>query len=263
MFRWIPKQVLDVNVPSVQAKRTTLDRMPLEKKRPVFQQRRAVPSVSWRRKPTFPDPFLAQQQAITLQKSTDQKSVTPRMSASASDLCRPNPSRWLYRMTLLLKGNRQFQKRSGCNQKKKDRADTPSLGSSKGTLQAPQSSLTAVRRVVAPTLSAAIVYNSTPIESSSQRSPLSKGKYAASSDQSMERQIDAATSSLPTRSKSVGKYGPKSSESASRTVSLSRTSQSASVSSGRALNPEGSFSIERHRGVFSPKTRNIYSNRQK
>ena len=72
-IRWIPKQVLEANVPSVQSKQTTPNPATLEKKRPLSQQRQAVPSVSWRRKPTFPDPFLAQQQSITSQQSTEQK----------------------------------------------------------------------------------------------------------------------------------------------------------------------------------------------
>ena len=123
------------------------------------------------------------------------------------------------------------------SRKEKEQIEPPLGGSSKRYFTSTAINLTAVRRVVAPTLSAAIVYNSAPVESSNQRSPLSKGKYAASSSQSLERQIDAATMSPSDRAKSIGKYGPKSSAESARTTNTSSPSQVTPVSSVRGSDP--------------------------
>ena len=55
------------------------------KNRSVPQPRTPVKSVSWRRKPSFPDPFVAQRRAILTQESVQSKEVKDRFRSSVSD----------------------------------------------------------------------------------------------------------------------------------------------------------------------------------
>ena len=90
--RWLPKQVLAVNEPSksrLPSKRG--EKTDQTKKRSVPQSRTSIQSISWSRKPSFPDPFIARRQAILTQELTqsNQGNDSGRSSVSDSQVAKP------------------------------------------------------------------------------------------------------------------------------------------------------------------------------
>ena len=69
--------------------------------------------------PTFPDPFIAQRQSITLQQSAVNKSVTPHMSASAPESLLSQPNLKTAQNDPVVQRKPADSKWSGCSQEKR------------------------------------------------------------------------------------------------------------------------------------------------
>ena len=184
--QWLPKQILDTDAPST---KTTISQPIPEARAKVpssTPSRTLVRSVSWRRKPTFPDPFVAHRRSILPPQFIEVNA----QSSSSSD--RVNES-----------GYRSSGGAEVVSELMKSRV-----------LQAPQSTVAPVRRVVAPTLSAAIVYNSTSPDTTDPQTGRSRTQNTKFTSQTQNAQSSDGTTNLDkTRPKSIGKYAPNRSQS--------------------------------------------------
>ena len=227
--RWIPKQVLDVNVPSVNTTRASdLEAKNTARKRSVSQRHTPVQSVSWRRKPSFPDPFVAHRRTVSSEMFIERTKLDARTPAGTEGVrqVKPKLTDPTVEASMLRTAVQTQQDVDNANRRDRRPELTPTVGVRR-TLQAPQSSTSPVRRVVAPTLSAAIVYNSTAVESTNQRTDRSSEGYSASSK---PQRVSSAgsTESVQSRMSSAGKYGPNRLGGAVRSVAPSTGSVSES-----------------------------------
>ena len=197
-----------------------------------------IRSVSWSRKPRFADPFAAHRQSILSKtplevltptntsssdepatfgkqtKSTNEPSSVPAR-VQKSELDQPKKT---VPNQVLLKSPTSETRRSSLSttlEKGKSisigRTTVQSQTSSGATvsLQAPTSKISPVRRVVAPTLSPSLVYNSTVSEQKIGRRTPMVGKYGRGSSTSPAGNTDIGVSGVRgSISQPKGKYGP-------------------------------------------------------
>ena len=218
---WMPKQIQRARFASPVTERASksVSRDALSPVKSVAvgsQESQSVRSVSWSRKPRFPDPFVAQRRAIlsatpmqTLRVSDDNISVTEPSSTTSPQRDTQTPTSSVTKQSL-------------------DRSVIPKASRQ---LRSPDTALAPVRRVVAPTLSSSLVYNALSVSPSAPvgHTP-SVGKYAATSAKSNADALPSQVAGSTNRVQPTGKYGKRLNPSTVADVSGIDTANDATLS---------------------------------
>ena len=211
---WIPKQVLQVNerVRSKSKQIQSTQAVAKPRRSSVSRQSPPVRSVSWTRKPSFPDPFAAQRQyaqsASAVPSSSRKQPSEPvgPVPTSSAAIVQSNVSN----QTKTPLRTRMDDVSAFAEQERTSVIGKPVTGDSgvRTGLGASKPLPTAVRRVIAPTISASLVYRSPSVEIDSKTRAASKGKYASAGPSSDKGSgIQPAVSTVQGQ-KSRGRYAP-------------------------------------------------------